>query len=90
MAVQDHGWDPRVGLMVDITSDGMFVAKAHWGRYHQDMISQMFDRVSGGDVFTNEEIWYFRGDRFTDPLTRFTWKIGTPWQLKASSPARAW
>gem|GEM_PF-2548055 len=72
LAVQDQGWDPRVGLMVDITSDGMFVVKAHWGRYHQDMISQMFDRVSGGDVFTNEEIWYFRGDRFTDPFTRFT------------------
>jgi len=72
LAVQARGWDPRMGLMVDITSDGMFVAKAHWGRYHQDMISQMFDRVAGGDVFTNEEIWYFRGDRFTDPFARFT------------------
>jgi hypothetical protein len=72
LAVRAGGWDPRIGLLVDITSDGMFVAKAHWGRYHQDMISQMFDRVAGGDVFTNEEIWYFRGDRFTDPYTRFT------------------
>jgi len=72
LAVQDDGWDPRIGLTLDITSDGMFVAKAHWGRYHQDMISQMFDRTAGGDVFTNEEIWYFRGDRFTDPFTRFT------------------
>jgi len=71
-AVQDQGLDPRVGITVDLTQDGSFVAKAHWGRYHQSMISQMFDRVAGADVFTNEEFWYYQGPTFSDPATTFT------------------
>ncbi|MFC1574876.1 carboxypeptidase regulatory-like domain-containing protein [Gemmatimonadota bacterium] len=71
-AVQANGLDPRIGISVDITRDGTFVAKGHWGRYHQNMISQMFDRVAGADVFTNEEIWYYKGTRFSDPTTTFT------------------
>lgn len=71
-AVQDEGLDPRMGLHVDLDSQGTLVAKAHWGRYHQNMISQMFDRVQGGNVFTNEEWWYYQGPTFTDPTTTFT------------------
>ncbi len=72
MAVQDDGWDPRVGLTVELDTEGSLVLKGHWGRYHQNMISQMFDRAQGADVFTNEEIWYYRGPEFTDPTTTFT------------------
>jgi len=72
LAVQDEGLDPRVGLLVDLDDEGTLVAKAHWGRYHQNMISQMFDRVEGGNVFTNEEFWYYQGETFTDPTTTFT------------------
>jgi hypothetical protein len=71
-AVQDKGLDPRLGLHVDLDDGGTLVAKAHWGRYHQNMISQMFDRISGGNVFTNEEFWYYQGPTFTDPTTTFT------------------
>lgn len=71
-AVQATGTDPRIGISIDLTGDGMFVAKGHWGRYHQSLISQMFDRVGGSDVFTNEEFWsYTRGD-LIDPTTTFT------------------
>jgi hypothetical protein len=72
LAVEDTGWDPRVGINVDLTSDGTLVAKGHWGRYHQNLMTQMFDRVAGGDVFTNQEYWYYQGERFTDPTTTFT------------------
>jgi hypothetical protein len=71
-AVEDEGWDPRIGLHIDLDSGGTLVAKAHWGRYHQNMISQMFDRVVGGNVFTNEEFWSYDGPTFTDPTTTFT------------------
>jgi hypothetical protein len=71
-AVQDQAVDPRIGISVDLLGDGSLVAKGHWGRYHQDLITQMFDRVAGADVFSNEEIWYYRGDPFTDPTTTFT------------------
>jgi hypothetical protein len=71
-AVEDTGLDPRIGLTIDLTSDGTLVAKGHWGRYHQNLISQMFDRVRGGDVFTNQEYWYYQGPTFTDPATTFT------------------
>ena len=72
LAVQDEGLDPRIGLHVDLDASGTLVAKAHWGRYHQNMISQMFDRVAGGNVFTNEEFWYYQGPTFTDPTTSYT------------------
>lgn len=71
-AVQDQAIDPRIGVSLDVTGNGTFVLKGHWGRFHQDLISQMFDRVEGADVFTNEEIWYYWGERFTDPTTTFT------------------
>jgi hypothetical protein len=71
-AVKDRAMDARLGASVALVSDGSLVLKGHWGRYHQDLISQMFDRVEGGNVFTNEEIWYYRGDRFTDPTTTFS------------------
>ena len=67
LAVQDEGLDPRFGVTVNLSRDGSFVAKAHWGRYHQNMISQMFDRVQGADVFTNQEYWYYTGPPITDP-----------------------
>lgn len=71
-AVEDQAVDPRLGVSVDVTGNGTFVLKGHWGRFHQDLISQMFDRAEGADVFTNEEIWYYWGDRFADPSTSFT------------------
>ncbi|MHB1192718.1 MAG: TonB-dependent receptor [Longimicrobiales bacterium] len=71
-AVQAEGWDPRVGLSVDVTGDRSLVAKAHWGRYHQSLISQMFDRVAGADVFTNEEYWYYTAGDLVDPRKTFT------------------
>ncbi|MCJ7629935.1 MAG: hypothetical protein MUO50_16280, partial [Longimicrobiales bacterium] len=72
LAVEDQGLDPRFGVSVDLVRDGTLVAKAHWGRYHQNMISQMYDRVAGADVFTNQEYWYYTGQRFSDPTTTFT------------------
>jgi hypothetical protein len=72
LAVQDDAWDPRIGISVDLTGGGTLVAKAHWGRYHQSLITQMFDRVSGADVFTNEEFWDYTGSPITDPGIPFT------------------
>lgn len=72
LAVADQAIDPRIGVSVDVTGGGTFVIKGHWGRFHQDLISQMFDRAEGADVFTNEEIWYYWGERFADPGTTFT------------------
>jgi len=72
LAVEDDAWDPRVGISVDLTGHGTLVAKAHWGLYHQSMITQMFDRASGSDAFTNEEFWAYSGDPFSDPAKVFT------------------
>lgn len=71
-ALQTRGWDPRVGLSVDLLGGETLVAKAHWGRYHQSLISQMFDRVAGADVFTNEEYWYYTAGDLADPGRSFT------------------
>ncbi|MEJ2679185.1 MAG: TonB-dependent receptor, partial [Gemmatimonadota bacterium] len=72
LAVQDAAFDPRIGATLDLTGHGTFVIKAHWGRYHQDMISQMFDRAAASDVFSNQDIWYYHGTPPTDPSTAFT------------------
>jgi hypothetical protein len=71
-AVRTAGVDPRIGGTWDLIGRGDLVLKAHWGRYHQNMFAQIFDRAAGGDVFTNEEFWYYWGEPFTDPHHAFS------------------
>jgi hypothetical protein len=71
-AVRDFATEPRVGAIVDLTGNGRFVAKAHWGRYHQHLFAQFFDRIEGGGVFTNDQFWYYTGAAPADPRTTFT------------------
>ncbi|MCG6988212.1 MAG: TonB-dependent receptor [Gemmatimonadetes bacterium] len=71
LAVQDRALDPRMGITVNLSRDKTLVLKGHWGRYHQDMITQMFDRAAGSDVFTNQEVWYYHGVP-TSPTQTFT------------------
>ena len=59
LAVEDAAVEPRIGLSWDVGAREAVVLKAHWGRYHQAMMAQLFDRVEGGNVFTDEELWYF-------------------------------
>lgn len=65
-AVSDEAVDPRLGLVWDITGDAQWVAKAHWGRYHQSLFALMFDRVLGGDVFQDVEYWDWAGPGLPD------------------------
>ncbi|HWK88826.1 MAG TPA: hypothetical protein VNP72_02490, partial [Longimicrobium sp.] len=60
-AVNDAAFDARIGLTVDLTGRNETVLKAHLGRYHQNMFAQFYDRVLGGNVFSNQETWYYRG-----------------------------
>lgn len=57
-AVRAVGLDPRLGLAWDVTGRGTAAIKAHWGRYHQGMYAQLFDRSSGANVYTNERFYY--------------------------------
>ena len=70
--VRDAALDPRIGAVADLRGDGSLVAKAHWGRYHQNMFASFFDRAEGGSVFSNEERWEYRGAAFADPRTTFS------------------
>lgn len=70
-AVRDQAFDPRIGATLELTADGSLALKGHWGRYHQDLITQMFDRAAGSDTFTNQEIWNYHGTD-VDPTRRFT------------------
>lgn len=83
-AVDDRAWEPRLGAIVDLTRGGDFVAKAHWGRYHQGMFAQLFDRVDGSDVFTNEQLWYYTGAAFENPGHTFA---PAEWQALAQAGA---
>ena len=71
-AVADRAVDPRLGATVELARDGSMALKVHWGRYHQDMIAQMFDRAAGSDAFSNQEIWYWHGGAPTGPEHRFS------------------
>nr|MBA2244462.1 TonB-dependent receptor [Gemmatimonadota bacterium] len=71
-AVEDAAAEARIGAIFDVTGDNRFVAKAHWGRYHQSLLAQLFDRAEGGNVFTNEQLWYYRGSPPADPRMRFS------------------
>lgn len=71
-AVTDQAVDPRVGATLELGRDKSWIIKAHWGRYHQNMIAQMFDRAGGSDAFTNQETWHYRGGTLGEPTRRFT------------------
>jgi hypothetical protein len=60
-ALEASGIDPRIGVTFDPSGQNRLVLKAHWGRYHQGMLSQFFDRVEGGEVYNDRELWYYRG-----------------------------
>lgn len=60
-AVRDAALEPRLGVIVDPAGKGNTVARLHWGRYHQSLFAQFFDRVQGAGVFTNEQLWYHYG-----------------------------
>jgi Carboxypeptidase regulatory-like domain len=71
-ALHDAAADPRLGVTWDITGHDDWVLKAFWGRYHQSMFAQLFDRVQGGNVFSNEDLWYLSNPGLTSPHTTFS------------------
>ena len=72
-AVRATGLDPRVGMSWDVTGRNTLAVKAHWGRYHQGMLSLFFDRAAGVDAYTNER-FYYTAPPLTD--TRRTYTTG--------------
>ena len=70
--VHDDAFEPRIGITADLSGDGTLVAKAHWGRFHQNMFAGFFDRAEGSSVYSNEERWEFSGTPFSDPRTTFS------------------
>jgi Carboxypeptidase regulatory-like domain len=70
-AVRDQAFDPRLGLTLDITGRNDLVLKGHWGRYHQSLFAQFYDRADGGNVFQNEQLWYYFGTP-ASPTTTFS------------------
>lgn len=52
-AISARGLDPRLGATVDVFGTGSLVARAHWGRFHQNLFALFFDRAPGANVFTN-------------------------------------
>lgn len=70
-AVHATGFDPRIGVVWDVTGRNTLAVKAHWGRYHQGMFSLFFDRARGGNVYTNRR-HYYTAPPVPDARTTFT------------------
>jgi hypothetical protein len=70
-AVHTTAVDPRLGVVWDVTGRSTLALKAHWGRYHQGMVSLLFDRARGADVYTNHRM-YYSAPAFTDSRATFT------------------
>jgi hypothetical protein len=71
-AVDDDAFDPRIGIVADLTGKGDLVGKVHWGRYHQSLFALMFDRVVGANAFTDLEYWDWIGDGLPDPSRSYS------------------
>jgi len=75
-AVRARGFDPRIGAVIDLSKHRgpapTFALKAHWGRYHQNMFSEMFDRAAGSAAYTDQDLWEYEGPLFANPATTFT------------------
>ncbi len=72
-AISATGLDPRLGLTVDVGTEahpaGLTI---DWGRYHQDLFAQMFDRVAGAGAYSDYEVWEYSGPTFSDPTRVIT------------------
>ena len=53
LAARDRAFEPRMGIVWDVTSRNDLVVKPHWGQFHQAMNSVFFDRAAGGNVQGN-------------------------------------
>ncbi len=71
-AIKDDAIDPRFGIVFDVLGDDRWVAKAHWGRYHQSMFALLYDRIAGGNVFQDTEYWDWDSDELPDPNRVYT------------------
>lgn len=71
-AIDATAWEPRVGAIFDPFGTELLLLKAHWGRYHQNLLASMFDRTEGGDVFSDRELWYYYGPAPATSTTTFT------------------
>jgi len=75
-AVSATGFDPRLGVVWDVTGRNTLALKAHVGRYHQGMFALFFDRAQGGSIagspiYTNRR-QYYTAPPITDARTVFT------------------
>lgn len=72
-AISTSGIDPRLGLTIDVgTAAHPAGLTVDWGRYHQDLFAQMFDRVTGAGAYSDYEVWEYSGPRFSDPTRVIT------------------
>jgi hypothetical protein len=71
LAARHQAFDPRMGVVWDISRRNDLVVKAHWGRFHQGMNSVFFDRAEGADAYSNSR-FYFQGPKLTDTRRVFT------------------
>lgn len=71
-AVSDRAWEPRLGAIFEVPRAEDLLLKGHWGIHHQNLLAQFFDRVEGGDVFSNWELWYLTGGVPPLPTTAVT------------------
>jgi hypothetical protein len=71
-AMRDARPEARLGLVLDVTGRNETVLKAHAGRYHQSMFAQFYERVEGGNVFNNQQLWYYNGPTPESPGATFT------------------
>lgn len=70
-SVTVDGWDPRLGVVVDVTGRGTTALKAHWGRYHQGMSANLIDRLAGVNAYENAR-FYYQGPDLTNPRQTLT------------------
>jgi hypothetical protein len=54
--------DPRLGFVWDVAGNSRTVVKAHFGRYHQGMISWLFDRQASGNIEVPSQDCYWDPD----------------------------
>lgn len=71
LAARHQAFEPRMGVVWDVSGRADLVLKAHWGRYHQSMNAVFFDRALGGNVYSNER-FYFQGPPLTDSRRVYT------------------
>ncbi len=75
-AMSDSAMAPRIGLTYDISGNNTLVARAHYGRYYQNMFADQYQRSAGANLQASNLLEFYLWNSDTPPDLSVDYNLG--------------